>query len=66
MLARERKAVAEMAGEFLREAGMLLFVFLPLDAVFSGKPVGAMTLALGIAISLVFWILGVTVERLGP
>jgi hypothetical protein len=39
VLAREIKAVAEMVGEFLREAGMLLFVFLPLDAVFSGKPV---------------------------
>ena len=50
--------------EFLREAGMLWCVFLPLDAVFSGKPVATMALSLGILISLVFWTLGVTLERL--
>ena len=53
-----------MAGDFLREAGMLLFAFLPLDAVFSGKAVATMIMVLGFVTSLVFWVLGVTVERL--
>jgi hypothetical protein len=65
-LVRERKDVSEMVGEFLREAGMLLGVFLPLDTVFSGKAIATRTLVLGIVTSLVFLVLGVTVERLRP
>jgi hypothetical protein len=55
-----------MAGEFLREAGLLLAVFIPLDIVFSGKAVATMTVVLGMVASLAFLILGVAVERLRP
>jgi hypothetical protein len=55
-----------MVGEFLREAGVLLAVFIPLDMVFSGKAVATMTFVLGMVASLVFLTLGVTVERLRP
>jgi hypothetical protein len=63
-LARERKDVPEMIGEFLREAGLLLALFLPLDALFSGKMLARTTFVVGMAVSAVFLILGVTVERL--
>lgn len=33
-MAEERKSVAEMIGEFLRELALLLLVFVPLDWVF--------------------------------
>jgi len=65
-LARERKDVPEMVGQFLREAGVLLAVFIPLDMVISGKAVATMTFVLGMVGSLVFLTLGVTVERLRP
>jgi hypothetical protein len=65
-LAREKKDVPEMAGEFLREAALLLAVFLPLDMFFSGRAVATTTLVLGMVTSLLFWVLGVTVERLRP
>ena len=62
----QRKAVSEMIGEFLREAGVLLAVFVPLEALFAGKTVAATTVAVGMVVSAVFLILDVTVERLRP
>ncbi len=55
-----------MVGEFLREAGLLLAVFFPLDMLFSGKALGTITFLTGIVICLACLILGVTVERLRP
>jgi ABC-type sugar transport system permease subunit len=55
-----------MVGEFLREAGLLLAVLLPLDALFSGKTLARTTFVVGMAVSAVFLILGVTIERLRP
>lgn len=55
-----------MAGEFLREAGVLLGVFIPLDVVFSGKAVAARTFVLGMVASFVFLISGAAVERFRP
>jgi hypothetical protein len=65
-LARERKDVPEMVGEFLREAGLLLAVFLPLDTLFSGKALATKTFLSGMAVCLACLILGVTVERTRP
>ena len=45
---------------------MLLADLHSLDMVFSGKAVATMTFVLGMVASLVFLILGVTVERLRP
>jgi hypothetical protein len=58
--------VPETVGEFLREAGLLLAVFFPLDMLFSGKALGTITFLTGIVICLACLILGVTVERLRP
>jgi hypothetical protein len=55
-----------MIGEFLREAGLLLAVFLPLDTLFSGKPLATKTFRSGMAVCLACLILGVTVERMRP
>jgi hypothetical protein len=55
-----------MAGEFLREAGLLLAVFLPLDTPFSGKPLATKTFLSGMAACLACLILGVTIERTRP
>jgi hypothetical protein len=62
-LAQEKKAVSEMIGEFLRESGVLLAVFVPLDALFSGKSLAATIVVVGMVVSAVFLVLGVTVER---
>jgi hypothetical protein len=43
----ERKTIAEMLGEFCREAAVLTAVFIPLDLVFVDRP---LTLLVGIAI----------------
>jgi hypothetical protein len=55
-----------MVGEFLREAGVLLAVFIPLDMLFSGRALATITFLLAMAVCLVCLILGVTVERLRP
>lgn len=43
----ERRSVAEMLGEFLREAGVLFAVFIPLDLLVQGHP---LTLPSGLVI----------------
>jgi hypothetical protein len=65
-LPRERKTVSEIIGEFLREAGLLLAVFFPLDMLFSGRALGTIAFLTGMMICLACLILGVTVERLRP
>ena len=65
-MAGEKKAVSEMIAEFLREAGVLLAVFVPLDALFSGKSLATTIVVVGMVVSAVFLLLGVTVERLRP
>jgi len=65
-LANEKKDVPEMIGEFLRETGVLLAVFVPLDALFSGKSIATKIVVVGMLVSAVFPILGVALERLRP
>jgi hypothetical protein len=53
-----------MVGELLREAGLLLAVFFPLDMLFSGRALGTIAFLTGMMICLACLILGLTVERL--
>jgi hypothetical protein len=63
-MAQERRSVAEMIGEFMRELALLILVFVPLDRLFraSGKrfwfefgacvALSLMVLAIGVVIEL--------------
>jgi len=62
----EKKAVSEMIGELLREMGVLLAVFVPLEVLFSGRSVATTIVIVGMVVSAVFLILGLAVERLRP
>ncbi len=58
----EKKSQAEMIGEFMRDAGILFFVFAPLDLLFSEKaPPWAVYFFL--SCSMVFFFVGVVIER---
>ena len=63
-MATERKTVAEMIAETLREAALLVGVFMPLDMVFSEKPLPHPVLAFGASIFLLCLVLGIVIERL--
>jgi hypothetical protein len=62
---RGRKETLEMLGEFLRETGVLIIVFVPLDLFAHGEISLRMFLAV-IACSLVLLGLGILVERIRP
>jgi hypothetical protein len=61
----ERRSIVDMLGEFLREAALLLAVFIPLDWVFQSPAdrltTGRLTLILGLPFGLL--IIGVVLER---
>jgi len=62
MPAVARRRVIEMVGEFLRETGILVFVFYGLGGMFSGETRAWQPFAsFGLGLSL--WYLGVLVER---
>ena len=61
--AREPKSVAEMFGEILRDIGLLLLTFVPLDTVFEIKAVPTYLFWAGILWGLIFIILGVLLEK---
>jgi len=63
-MAAERKPVSEMIGELFREAALLVGVFLPMDMVFSEKPLARPVLAFGAAIFVLCLVLGIMIERL--
>ena len=63
-MATEKKTIAEMIGELFREAALLVGVLIPLDMIFSEKPVSRAVLAFGTAIFLLCLVLGVVIERL--
>jgi len=50
-----------MLGEFLREAGLLAAVFIPLDMLFSGRPLSATLFVMGMVTSLVFFVMGILI-----
>jgi hypothetical protein len=59
----ERRSTAEMLGEFLREAAVLVAVFMPLDLLIRDQAVtlGRIVLIMGISGGLLA--AGVTIER---
>jgi hypothetical protein len=63
-MATEKKTVAEMIGELFRETALLVGVFIPLDMVFTEKPLSRAVLAFGMAIFLLCLALGIVIERL--
>ena len=66
-MATDKKTVAEMIAELLREAALLVGVFMPLDMVFSEKPVSRPSrpiLAVATAIFLLCLVSGIAIERL--
>jgi hypothetical protein len=64
IMATENRTVAEMIAELLREAALLVGVFVPLDMVFSEKPVSRTVLGFATAIFLLCLISGIVIERL--
>jgi hypothetical protein len=63
-VAAEKKTVPEMIGELFREAALLVGVFIPLDMVFSAKPISELVLAYGMTVFVLFFVLGLLIERL--
>ena len=47
---QNKKTVAEMIGELFREAAVLVGVFIPLDMIFTEKPIARSVLAYGVGI----------------
>lgn len=58
-----KKTIAVMIGEMLREAAVLVGVFIPLDIVFTQKPLSRPLLVLGELFFLLCLGLGVAIER---
>jgi hypothetical protein len=59
-----RRSSVELAGEFLRETGVLVFVFYGLAALLSAAHEARLALTiLGTVTGLFLWISGVLVER---
>jgi hypothetical protein len=59
----ERKTVAEMLGEFFREASVLTAVFIPLDKLLLGESLTVWSLIAIIGISGGTLCLGMVIER---
>ena len=57
-----RKSVAEMTAEFCRELGVLIIVFYPIEAHFTGGLSGFKYLGV-VAAGMISWSIGVIIER---
>ena len=57
-----RKSVAKMAGEFCREAAVLVVVFYPLEELISTRSPGVWYFGVVVGISFVVWATGVALE----
>jgi hypothetical protein len=62
-MATEKKTIGEMIGEFFREAALLVGVFIPLDMVFSEKPISRLVLGFGMTVFVLFFVVGIVIER---
>ena len=58
-----RKYTAEMVGEALREIGILVLVFVPLDAIFAQRRLGWKLWISSLSIGALFLFLGIQFER---
>jgi drug/metabolite transporter (DMT)-like permease len=59
----DRKTVAEMSGEFFREAAVLTVVFIPLDRLLLGEPLTSWSWIAILGISGGSLGLGIVIER---
>ncbi len=59
----ERRTVAEMLGEFLREIALLVSVFIPLDLAIESKPLTLEWIAAILIFGGGFLTVGVLIER---
>ena len=62
-----QKSVAEMISEYLREAAVLVAVFIPLDRILSqGKTFTRQWFWITVGVSVVLLVAGITLERVRP
>jgi hypothetical protein len=62
----DRRSALEMIGEFMREAAVLVAVFMPLDMTIEGKPWTGARVAGTAVISLGLLAAGVIIEKFRP
>lgn len=62
-LATHRRSVAEMLGETLREAGILLAVFIPLDLFLQGHTLTVKSIGVIVILPAALLASGIAVER---
>jgi hypothetical protein len=60
----DREPVAKMLAEILRDIGLLVLTFMPLDTAFDKNPVPRFIFWNGIFWGLAFVVLGILLERL--
>jgi len=58
----DRRRAFRLFGESVRETGILIFVFMPLDALFEQMPPGALTITLSMFVGLLFVFGGIIIE----
>ncbi len=58
----DRRKAFRLLGESLRDIGILILVFVPLDALFQHEPPGALTITLRMMVGLLFISLGIIIE----
>jgi len=62
-----QKTIAEMISEYLREAAVLVAVFIPLDRILSqGKSFTHQWFWITVGVSAVLLVAGITLERVRP
>jgi hypothetical protein len=62
-LSSEREPVGKMIATILRDMGLLVLVFMPLDASFANAPVPGVTFWEGIGSGVLLITLGIVLER---
>jgi len=63
-LSTEREPIGKMIAEVLREIGLLVFTFMPLDAAFNREPVSPKLFWPGLLFGLTLIVAGVVLERI--
>ncbi len=61
--AAERKTIAEMLGEYLREAAVLVGVFAILDKLVEGAAISSGWIIAAVITSLCLLVIGIAIER---
>ena len=58
----DKRAVRTLLGETMRDVGILLFVFFPMDAYFQPAPRSSVGVALVLGVALLFIVFGIIFE----